>query len=86
MISRAHVTIASWTLVAAAAVVSAQAPGDWKPLFNGTDLAGWTVAAGRGGGNTPAPPPAQWKMENGVLVGGQGTGRGSLVTNEQYRI
>ena len=36
-------------------------------------------------GNTPAPPPAQWKMESGVLVGGQGTGRGSLVTNEQYK-
>jgi len=85
MISRAHATIASWTLVAAAAVVSAQAPGDWKPLFNGTDLTGWTVAAGRGGGNTPAPPPAQWKIESGVLVGGQGTGRGSLVTNEQYK-
>jgi hypothetical protein len=31
-------------------VVRAQAPGPWKPLFNGKDLSGWTVAAGRGGG------------------------------------
>ena len=41
---------------AAAAIVSvtqgvlAQAPGPWKPLFNGKDLTGWTIAAGRGGG------------------------------------
>ena len=45
MTSRAHATIASWTLVAAATVVSAQAPGDWKPLFNGTDLTGWSDRA-----------------------------------------
>jgi hypothetical protein len=30
--------------------LSAQAPGAWKPLFNGTDFAGWTVLAGGGGG------------------------------------
>ena len=50
--------------------LAAQAPGDWKPLFNGKDLTGWTVAAGRAG---TAATPAQWKVENGVLVGGQGT-------------
>ena len=84
---------------AAAAIVSvtqgvlAQAPGPWKPLFNGKDLTGWTIAAGRGGGGggagsgTPAapPPPANWKVEDGVLVGGQGGGRGSLVSNDQYK-
>ena len=73
---------------------AAQSPGAWKPLFNGKDLSGWTVAAGRrGGGGTPnaaatdsgAPPPApSWKVEDGVLVGGQGT-RGSLVSNEQFK-
>ena len=64
----------------------AQTPGEWRPLFNGKDLTGWTVAAGRGGANAPAttPPPSPWKVENGVLIGGQGA-RGSLVTTEQYK-
>ena len=63
--------------------------GSWKPLFNGKDLTGWTVAAGRGGGggsaSGAAPQPANWKVEDGVLVGGQGGGRGSLVSNEQFK-
>ena len=67
----------------------AQSPGEWKPLFNGKDLTGWTVAAGRGGANAnpnaPPPTPAQWKVESGVLVGGQGTGRGSLVSDEKFK-
>ena len=65
----------------------AQAPGEWRPLLNGKDLSGWTVAAGRGGTapGAPAPQPAQWKVEDGVLVGGQGTGRGSLVTTDQFK-
>ena len=68
--------------------LTAQSHGTWKPLFNGKDLSGWTVAAGRrGGGGTPnaaapdaaAPPPApSWKVEEGVLVGGQGGGRGRM--------
>ena len=82
MFSQWRVTMVSLTVLAAATLVSAA--GEWKPLFNGKDLTGWTVAAGRGGGTTP-PQPAQWKVENGVLVGGQGTGRGSLVTDEQYK-
>ena len=89
-------SIVSRTSIATAAAVvsltfvgstgSAQSPGDWKPLFNGKDLTGWTVAAGRGGANAPAttPPPSPWKVENGVLIGGQGA-RGSLVTTEQYK-
>jgi Domain of Unknown Function (DUF1080) len=73
---------------------SAQSPGTWRPLFNGKNLDGWTVAAGRrGGGGTagapapdaPPPAPATWKVEDGVLVGGQGGGRGSLVSNEQFK-
>jgi N-sulfoglucosamine sulfohydrolase len=72
--------------------LSAQS-GPWKPLFNGKDLSGWTVAAGRrGGGGTPsapapdAPTPApSWKVEDGVLVGGLGAGRGSLVSDAQFK-
>jgi hypothetical protein len=84
MFSQWRVTMVSSMVLAAATVVLAQSPGEWKPLFNGKDLTGWTVAAGRGGGAAP-PQPAQWKAENGVLVGGQGTGRGSLVSDEQYK-
>lgn len=71
----------------------AQSSGSWKPLFNGRDLTGWTLAPGRGGANataagalTPAAPG--WKVENGVLVGGQaapGTRTGGLQTVEQYK-
>jgi hypothetical protein len=76
----------------ASPLLSAQSGGQWRPLFNGKDLTGWTVAAGRGRSNAPAspdaatpPPPAPWKVENGVLVGGQGNGRGSLVSSEQFK-
>jgi hypothetical protein len=71
----------------ATSLLVAQTPGEWRPLFNGKDLTGWTVAAGRGGTapGAPAPQPAQWKVEDGVLVGGQGTGRGSLVTTDQFK-
>lgn len=72
--------------------LAAQSPGPWKLLFNGKDLTGWTIAAGRGGRgasagtpDAPPPPPAAWKVENGVLVGGQGGGRGSLVSTEQFK-
>jgi 3-keto-disaccharide hydrolase len=84
MVSQWRVTMVSSMVLAAATLVLAQSGGEWKPLLNGKDLTGWTVAAGRGGGAAP-PQPAQWKVENGVLVGGQGTGRGSLVSDEQYK-
>jgi hypothetical protein len=75
----------------ASPTISAQSPGPWKDLFNGKDLTGWTVGAGRGGANAPAgapaapPPPAPWKVEDGVLVGGQGTGRGTLISNDHFK-
>jgi 3-keto-disaccharide hydrolase len=65
--------------------VSAQAPGAWKPLFNGKDFTGWTViGGGRGratgpGAQAPATPPAApstnpeergWKIDNGVITSG----------------
>jgi len=55
----------------------AQSLADWTALFNGTDLRGWTIA--------PAPTPAHWKVEDGALVGGEGSGRGSLLSDEQFR-
>ena len=39
--------------------LDAAAPGPWTSLFNGKDLAGWTVPS----------PNAQWRVENGVLIG-----------------
>ena len=39
--------------------LNAAAPGPWITLFNGKDLAGWTVPS----------PNAQWRVENGVLIG-----------------
>ena len=74
---------------------SEQSPGNWKPLFNGTDLTGWVAAPGRGGasagdGSASAAPPVApaWKIENGVLVGGQaapGTRTGALQTVDKYK-
>jgi len=84
MVSQWRVTMVSTMVLAAAAVALPQSAGEWKPLLNGKDLSGWTVAAGRGGTGAP-PQPAQWKVENGVLIGGQGTGRGSLLSDEQYK-
>ena len=34
----------------------------WKPLFNGKDLTGWKTHPDR---------PGDWKVENGILVGGE---------------
>ena len=96
--------IGTWAFAPTSFNLQAQSAGQWKPLFNGKDLSGWTVSAGRGGGGrnpggagaaaTPAPAPApapaaapapSWKVEDGVLVGGQGGGRGTLVSNEQFK-
>jgi len=72
------------TVVLMAATVLPQSAAEWRSLFNGRDLTGWTIAAGRTGGPTPAQPAA-WKVEDGVLVGGQGPGRGSLMSTRQFR-
>ena len=66
----------------------AQSPGSWKPLLNGTDLTGWTLAPGRGGANASATGAPAWKVENGVLIGGQpapGTRTGGLQTVDHYK-
>jgi hypothetical protein len=49
---------------------------DWKPLFNGKDLEGWTVLGS-----------AAWKVEDGVLVTGQDGDpkkSGLLTTKAEY--
>src|SRR5205085_5071135 len=48
----------------------------WRPLFNGKDLEGWTPIGS-----------AQWKVEDGIIVGGQfGDPKksGLLTTNESF--
>ena len=40
----------------------------WTPLFNGKDFTGWTAARG---GAALDPIAAGWKIENGIVVGGQ---------------
>jgi len=58
----------------------------WKPLFNGQDFTGWTVPAR--GSSSLSPADAGWKMENGIIVGGQaGPGQkgGSLVSQARFK-
>jgi hypothetical protein len=84
------------TPLATARAADRSSAGEWKSLFNGKDLGGWTQAAGRGGGapaTAAAPTPSAptvpaWKVENGILVGGQadpGTRTGALQTVEQFK-
>jgi hypothetical protein len=56
---------------------AAQSPADWKTLFDGNDLHNFTQTGA-----------ARWKIENGVIVGGQGEPgqRGSsLVSTDRYK-
>lgn len=64
-------------LVCLAATLSAQSGTEWRPLFNGKDLAGWSQTG-----------TAEWKVENGVILGGQaepGKRGSSLISKEQYK-
>jgi hypothetical protein len=78
-------------LAAAMPALPAEKPGEWKTLFNGIDFTGWMVPAGRGAApNAPPQQPADtgWKIENGVVIGGQGApGQrgGSLVSQAQFK-
>jgi hypothetical protein len=75
------------TLVSFVLIASLQSAEPSKPLFNGKDFTGWTVPA-RGGGTSLNPGEAGWKIENGVIVGGQaGPGQkgGSLVSQAQFK-
>lgn len=57
---------------------SASADRDWKPLFNGKNLAGW-----RAYGKQTAPG-AGWKVEDGILKKVQGVRGGDIMTNEKF--
>ena len=57
------------TLLCFVLMASLQSAEPWKPLFNGKDFTGWTVSAR--GGLSLSPADAGWKMENGIVVGGQ---------------
>jgi hypothetical protein len=68
-------------------LTSLQSGEAWKPLFNGKDFSGWTVGA-RGGGPSLSPSDAGWKMENGIIVGGQAgpdQRGGSLISLAQFK-
>src|SRR5438477_7660094 len=75
------------TLLCFVLMASLQSAEAWKAIFNGKDFTGWTVGA-RGGGPSLSPADAGWKMENGIIVGGQaGPGQrgGSLVSQAQFK-
>jgi hypothetical protein len=50
---------------------------DWRPLFNGADLAGWRGYKG-------APVPTRWRVESGAIALGTEGGEGDLVTSEEF--
>ncbi len=67
----------SLLLVCLSATLLAQSGARWRPLFSGKDLNGWTQTGA-----------AQWKVEDGAMVGGQaepGQRGSSLVSVEQFR-
>jgi hypothetical protein len=75
------------TLLGFVLTASLQSAEPWEPLFNGKDFTGWTVPA-RGGGPSTNPADAGWKMENGIIVGGQaGLGQrgGNLVSQARFK-
>lgn len=94
------ICVALMTGLGAAPVVNAQSKGDWKPLFNGKDLTGWTVLAGGGNPTAAAQPAAPtaapstnpedrgWKVENGVITSvppAEGQRPGSLATADKFK-
>jgi hypothetical protein len=67
-------------------VLPLQSAESWKPLFNGKDFTGWTVPAR--GDVSQNPAAAGWKLEDGIIVGGQaGPGQkgGSLVSLARFK-
>jgi hypothetical protein len=74
------------TLLCFVLQASLQSAEPWKPLFNGKDFTGWTVPAR--GGSSLSPADVGWKIENGIIVGGQtGPGQkgGSLVSQARFK-
>jgi hypothetical protein len=74
------------TLLSFVHIAPLQSAEPWKPLFNGKDFTGWTVPVR--GGSSLNPAEAGWKIENGVIVGGQaGPGQkgGNLVSQTKFK-
>jgi hypothetical protein len=74
------------TLLCFVLVASLQAAEPWKPLFSGKDFTGWTIPAR--GGPSLIPTDAGWKIEDGIIVGGQaGSGQkgGDLVSQAKFK-
>src|SRR5262245_53578375 len=81
------VSVGVLTLLNFVVAASLQSAELWKPLFNGKDFTGWTVPT-RGGGPSLNPTDIGWKIENGIIVGGQaGPGQkgGSLVSQARFK-
>jgi hypothetical protein len=79
------ISIGVITLLWFVLTASLQSAEPWKPLFNGKDFSGWTVAA-RGNGPPLDPAAGGWKIENGIIVGGQaGQKGGSLVSQMRFK-
>ncbi len=73
------------TLLCFVLMTSLQSAEPWKPLFNGKDFTGWIIAAR---GSALSPADAGWRMENGIIVGGQAgpdQRGGSLVSQAQFK-
>lgn len=74
-----HVILLTLT---AAALLAADVPEGFTPIFNGKDLTGWHISQVNHHGNTKA-----WTVKDGVLMGTQdpyGNG-GILLTDKKYR-
>jgi hypothetical protein len=69
-------------LVLAAPAPSAESPAKVTPLFNGTDLSGWTADVPAR--DADASAPASFVVRDGLLVS-RGTPPGHLLTDARYR-
>lgn len=69
-------TTATACLLAAALFISCGSGPEWTPLFNGTDLSGWTLVNGS----------AKYKVEDGAIVGvaTPGSPNSFLATDKDY--
>jgi hypothetical protein len=77
----AHLAASAWLALAAAEPV-VRVPQAVSPLFNGSDLAGWTADVPAKDSDPAAPP--SFIVRNGMLVS-LGNPKGHLVTNTAYR-
>lgn len=83
---RKDISVGVVTLLYFVLLASLQSAEPWKPLFNGKDFTGWTVPARGGAALNPAG--AGWKIENGIIIGGQagpGQRSGSLVSQARFK-